>query len=149
MTTDPTSPSDPPLVGGSPSAGPPDADAPESRIAAYLAEARSMLDRVAPEDLEAAASAGALIVDIRPAANREQEGALPGAVVVERIHLEWRLDPSSPHRLPEAASGRRVVVVCNEGYSSSLAARVLCDLGVPATDLAGGFRAWRACTTRD
>lgn len=152
-TADPTPPSDSPTTGASTKSD----DAPksasaaegaghESRIAAYLAEARRTLDRVAPEDLEAAASAGALIVDIRPAANRELEGALPGAVVVERIHLEWRLDPSSPHRIPEAAPGRRVVVVCNEGYSSSLAARVLCDLGVPAADLAGGFRAWRACT---
>jgi rhodanese-related sulfurtransferase len=116
-----------------------------SAIAAYLAAARAGLERVAPQDLAAVQAAGALVVDIRPAANRLAEGALPGAVVVERIHLEWRLDPTSPDRLPEAVAGRRVVLVCNEGYSSSLAARVLQDLGVRgATDLEGGFRAWKA-----
>jgi rhodanese-related sulfurtransferase len=118
---------------------------PPSAIDRLLAEARAGLDRVAPEDLEAELAAGALVVDIRPASNREQEGALPGAVVIERIHLEWRLDPTSPDRIDEASPGRRVVVVCNEGYSSSLAARTLRDLGVNrATDLVGGYRAWRA-----
>jgi rhodanese-related sulfurtransferase len=115
-----------------------------SAVDRLLARAREGLDRVPPEDLEAELAAGALVVDIRPAANREHEGALPGAVVIERIHLEWRLDPTSPDRIPEAASDRRVVVVCNEGYSSSLAARTLRDLGVHrATDLVGGYRAWR------
>ena len=115
-----------------------------SAVDRLLAEARKGLDRVAPEDLAAEVAAGALLVDTRPAANREQEGPLPGAVVIERIHLEWRLDPTSPDRIPEAASDRRVVVVCNEGYSSSLAASTLRRLGVHrATDLAGGYRAWR------
>jgi rhodanese-related sulfurtransferase len=118
---------------------------PSSAIDQLLAEARSGLDRVAPEDLAAEVEAGALVVDIRPAANRETEGPLPGAVVIERIHLEWRLDPTSPDRIPEAAADRRVVIVCNEGYSSSLAAATLRRLGVArATDLMGGYRAWRA-----
>jgi rhodanese-related sulfurtransferase len=122
---------------------------PASAIDRLLAEARAGLDRVAPEDLEAELAAGALVVDIRPASNREQEGALPGAVVIERIHLEWRLDPTSPHRIPEAERGRRVIVVCNEGYASSLAAASLQQLGIEdATDLAGGFRAWRAVRER-
>jgi rhodanese-related sulfurtransferase len=113
-----------------------------------LAEARaSIADRVEPGALAAEVAAGALVVDIRPEANRVEEGALPGALVIERIHLEWRLDPSSPHRVPEAVPGRRVVVVCNEGYASSLAAATLRQLGVDgATDLAGGYRAWRAAT---
>ena len=117
---------------------------PSSAIDQLLADARKGLDRVAPEDLEAEVAAGALVVDIRPAANREQEGALPGAVVIERIHLEWRLDPTSPDRIDEARPGRRVVLVCNEGYASSLAAAELRRLGVEATDLVGGYRAWRA-----
>lgn len=88
---------------------------------------------------------GALLVDIRPAADRVADGELPGAEVVERIHLEWRLDPTSPHRIAGATPGRRVILVCNEGYASSLAAAILRDLGVErATDLVGGFRAWRA-----
>ena len=116
-----------------------------SAIEQLLAEAREGLDRVEPEDLAAEIDAGALVVDTRPAANREQEGPLPGAVVIERIHLEWRLDPTSPDRIDGAAADRRVIVVCNEGYSSSLAAATLRRLGVArATDLVGGYRAWRA-----
>jgi rhodanese-related sulfurtransferase len=116
-----------------------------SGIDQLLAEARSGVDRVAPEDLAAEVEAGALVVDTRPAANRAQEGSLPGAVVIERIHLEWRLDPTSPDRIDGAAADRRVIVVCNEGYSSSLAAATLRRLGVArATDLVGGYRAWRA-----
>jgi rhodanese-related sulfurtransferase len=106
--------------------------------------ARARLDRVAPEDLGAELAAGSLVVDIRPEANRRDEGELPGAVVIERIHLEWRLDPTCASRIPEAVPGRRVVVVCNEGYSSVLAAAALLDLGVDATDLEGGYRAWAA-----
>jgi rhodanese-related sulfurtransferase len=90
-------------------------------------------------------AAGALVIDLRPAEFRAAEGELPGAVVIERIHLEWRLDPTCPHRIPEASADRRVILVCNEGYSSSLAAATLCDLGVHhATDLDGGYRAWAA-----
>lgn len=113
-------------------------------IGRHLERARARLSRVEPEQLEDELAAGALLVDIRPAANRQEEGELPGAVVVERIHLEWRLDPTSPDRLPEADGERRVIVVCNEGYASSLAAVSLQELGlVDATDLVGGYRAWR------
>ena len=116
-----------------------------SRIDELLDDARAHLDRVAPERLADEVAAGALLVDIRPAADRDQEGELPGAIVIERIHLEWRLDPSSDHRITEAAADRRVIVVCNEGYASSLAAATLRQLGVArATDLIGGYRAWRA-----
>jgi rhodanese-related sulfurtransferase len=111
-----------------------------------LDEARAALGgRVGPAELDTELAAGALVVDIRPEANRRDEGELPGAVVIERIHLEWRLDPTGPHRIPEAAPGRRVVIVCNEGYASSLAAATLRQLGVEgATDLDGGYRAWAA-----
>jgi rhodanese-related sulfurtransferase len=118
-----------------------------SGIDRLLEEARAGLDRVDPADLADEVAAGALVVDLRPAANREAEGSLPSAVVIERIHLEWRLDPTSDHRIPEASADRRVILVCNEGYSSSLAAATLRQLGVlRATDLVGGYRAWRALT---
>jgi len=117
----------------------------DSAIARYLAEARNDLDRVDPIDLEGEMEAGALVIDIRPEANRRDEGDLPGALVIERIHLEWRLDPSSPDRIPEVGDDDRVIVVCNEGYASSLAAATLRQLGiVGATDLVGGYRAWQA-----
>jgi rhodanese-related sulfurtransferase len=89
-------------------------------------------------------------VDIRPVEQRRQDGALPGAVVIDRNVLEWRLDPSSPHRIPEAINAeRRIIVVCNEGFSSSLAAATLRQLGLPhATDLDGGFQAWRRTVPR-
>jgi rhodanese-related sulfurtransferase len=115
-----------------------------ARIDALLDAARARLDRVEPAELAAAVAAGALVVDIRPEASRRDEGSLPGAVVVERNVLEWRLDPTSEHALPIAHEGRRIVLVCNEGYASSLAAATLCELGLDATDLAGGFRAWAA-----
>ena len=114
-----------------------------SRIDARLAAARSQLDRVEPAQLADEVAAGAVLIDLRPEADRLAEGELPGAIAVERIHLEWRLDPTCPDRLPEATPGRVVVVVCNEGYASSLAAADLRSLGVVgATDLVGGFRAW-------
>ncbi len=110
-----------------------------------LADARGGLDRVTPEQAEAELRAGAMLVDIRPFANRAAEGEIAGAVPVERIVLEWRLDPASEHRLPGVTTNTRVIVLCNEGYSSSLAARDLRLLGVHrATDLIGGFRAWLA-----
>ncbi|EFE66730.1 MULTISPECIES: rhodanese-like domain-containing protein [Streptomyces] len=95
---------------------------------------------------EAARAGEALLVDIRYAALRDRDGLVPGAVVVERNELEWRLDPRGSHRLPEATShDLRVVVICNEGYASSLAAESLHRLGLHrATDLIGGFQAWRA-----
>ncbi|MFJ9037644.1 rhodanese-like domain-containing protein [Streptomyces sp. NPDC102406] len=112
-----------------------------------LEQVRSGLDRVEPREAFAAASAGeALLVDIRYAALRERDGLIPGALVVERNELEWRLDPHGSHRAPEATHhGLRVVVICNEGYASSLAAASLRQLGLHrATDLTGGFQAWRA-----
>ena len=116
-----------------------------SAVDDLLATARSELDRVEPERAEELRGAGALLVDIRPFANRAAEGEIPGAVPVERIVLEWRLDPRGEHRMPGFTEDTTVIVVCNEGYSSSLAARDLKLLGLHrATDLIGGFRAWRA-----
>ena len=116
-----------------------------SAISRLLAESRLDLDRVEPADLAAVEAAGALVVDIRPVEQRQRDGELPNAVVVDRNVLEWRLDPSSPHRLPIVDDrDRRIVLVCNEGYSSSLAAHVLQRLGLTnATDLRGGYQAWR------
>ena len=113
-----------------------------------LARARSGLDRVEPEQLDDEVANGAIVIDTRPADQRERDGDLPGAVVVDRNVLEWRLDPTSPHRLPLASDhDLRIVLVCNEGYGSSLAAKSLQDLGLGrATDLVGGFQAWRAVT---
>jgi len=112
-----------------------------------LERVREGLDRVEADAAHEAARAGeALLVDIRYAALRERDGLIPGALVVERNELEWRLDPQGSHRAPEATShGQRVVIVCNEGYASSLAAASLRQLGLHrATDLVGGFQAWRA-----
>ncbi|MFC4608267.1 rhodanese-like domain-containing protein [Streptomyces maoxianensis] len=111
-----------------------------------LERVRENLDRVEPKDAFEAVETGALLVDIRYAALRERDGLIPGALVVERNELEWRLDPQGGHRAPEAVShDLRVVVICNEGYASSLAAASLRQLGLHrATDLVGGFQAWRA-----
>lgn len=110
-----------------------------------LAAARAGLARVDPAGARALQESGALIVDIRPEANRAAEGEIPGSVPIERIHLEWRLDPAGSHRLPQVSPDLAVVVVCNEGYASSLAAADLQRLGLRlATDLDGGFRAWAA-----
>ena len=109
-----------------------------------LADARSRLDRLSPQDAAASIATGAGLVDIRPAWQRAADGEIPGALVVERNHLEWRLHPGSSSRLPQASAGRRWIVVCTEGYTSSLAADALNSIGVPATDVVGGFTAWRA-----
>ncbi|WP_371545217.1 rhodanese-like domain-containing protein [Streptomyces sp. NBC_00554] len=112
-----------------------------------LDRVREGLDRVEAKEAYDAGQAGeALLVDIRYAALRERDGLIPGALVVERNELEWRLDPQGSHRAPEATShDLRVVVVCNEGYASSLAAVSLRQLGLHrATDLVGGFQAWKA-----
>ncbi len=112
-----------------------------------LAEARARLDRVEAKNLAAEQAAGALVVDTRPLEQRHRDGELPGAIVIDRNVLEWRLDPASPSRIPQAAYDRRVIVVCNEGFSSSLAAATLRDIGIArATDLAGGFQAWMKLT---
>lgn len=110
-----------------------------------LAEARAGMRRLGPAAAARAARDGAVLVDIRPHAFRAAEGEIAGALVVERNVLEWRFAPSSDWRVPQAGPDVDVVVVCNEGYTSSLAAYALRRVGVPrATDLVGGFRAWRA-----
>jgi rhodanese-related sulfurtransferase len=109
-----------------------------------LADARRELDRLDPAATVAAVAAGARLVDIRPAAQRAAEGEIPGSLIIERNHLEWRLHPGSDARVPAATPGQRWIVVCSEGYTSSLAAAALVSLGVEATDLAGGFMAWAA-----
>ncbi|WP_431775787.1 rhodanese-like domain-containing protein [Streptomyces cucumeris] len=111
-----------------------------------LDEARADLERLGPAEAAAVRAAGGLLVDIRYAALRDRDGTIPGALIVERNELEWRLDPQCDHRLPEAVHhDLPVVVVCNEGYASSFAAVSLRQLGLDrATDLIGGFQAWRA-----
>jgi rhodanese-related sulfurtransferase/ADP-ribose pyrophosphatase YjhB (NUDIX family) len=116
-------------------------------VADLLAEARARLGhRPSPAEAAAAQAAGALLVDIRPVEQRRRDGEIPGAVFIERNVLEWRLDPVSHWRHPELTSADRLlVVICNEGYQSSLAAANLLDLGCSSvTDLAGGFQAWRS-----
>jgi rhodanese-related sulfurtransferase len=109
-----------------------------------LARARARLRRLGPAEAWEAMRAGALLVDTRPQAQRAEEGVVPGALLVERNVLEWRFDPRSDARLPATGYGIHVIVMCSEGYSSSLAAASLQDLGlVNATDLAGGFQAWK------
>jgi rhodanese-related sulfurtransferase len=109
-----------------------------------LAAARARLARMSPAQASQAAAAGAVLVDIRPAAQRAAEGEIPGAMIVERNVLEWRFDPASAARLPVTRYDLQVIVFCSEGYTSSLAAAALQDLGLHrATDLAGGFRAWQ------
>ena len=111
-----------------------------------LDKARRRLQRVTPAQAAREQAAGALLVDTRTYEQRARDGAIPGAVVVDRTVFEWRLDPSSPNRIPEAADHAvRVIVICAHGYSSSLAAASLQDLGlVNATDVIGGFEAWKA-----
>jgi rhodanese-related sulfurtransferase len=113
----------------------------QSAIDALLARARAVLDRVEPGRLDEELAAGAVLIDIRPAEQRQREGELTGAIIIDRNVLEWRLDPSSPDRLPVASSADiRYILVCDQGYSSSLA--TLHDLGLSrATDLIGGFQA--------
>jgi rhodanese-related sulfurtransferase len=109
-----------------------------------VADARARLDRLSPRRASQAVADGAVLVDIRPAAQRAAEGTVPGALIVERNVLEWRFDPACPARLPEASYDLQVIIFCSEGWTSSLAAASLQDLGVRrATDLNGGFHAWR------
>jgi rhodanese-related sulfurtransferase len=116
-----------------------------SAIDALLEDARRGLERVEPADLASEMAAGALVVDTRPLDQRRADGALPGALIIDRNVLEWRLDPTCPNHIPEASNPEvRIIVVCNEGYSSSLAAATLRRLGLlRATDLIGGFQAWK------
>jgi rhodanese-related sulfurtransferase len=117
----------------------------ESNLDRVLARARSRLTRLEPQQAWNAARTGATLVDTRPEFQRRADGEIPGAIVVERVHLEWRLDPTSSGRIPEAVDANVPwIVICDEGYSSSLAAASLQTIGLRhATDVVGGFRAWR------
>jgi len=116
-----------------------------SAVDDLVERARHRLRRVSPEEAYALVEGGGLLVDTRPAEQRELHGAIPGALVIERNVLEWRLDPSCPHHHPAAGGLGPVVVFCQEGYASSLAAASLHDIGLAqATDLIGGFEAWAA-----
>ena len=111
-----------------------------------LENARRRLKRLTPEQAAAEHAAGALLVDTRTSEQRASAGEIPRSLVIDRTVLEWRLDPTSPSRIPDAKDHLvRVILVCAEGYSSSLAAASLQDLGlVNATDVIGGFEAWKA-----
>jgi rhodanese-related sulfurtransferase len=115
-------------------------------IDAALARARIDLQRLTPSQVRAAAADGALVVDTRTEIQRREQGEFPGAVVIDRTVLEWRLDPTSADRIPEAVDWDvQVIVVCRQGYSSSLAAAGLQQLGLwRATDLIGGMAGWLA-----
>jgi rhodanese-related sulfurtransferase len=110
-----------------------------------LADARARLDRYQPWRAALAQRNGAVLIDIRPAAQRDTTGVIPGALIIERNVLEWRLDPASDARIPVADRyDLPVIVYCQEGYTSSLAAAALHDLGLyRATDLVGGIVAWQ------
>ncbi len=120
--------------------------APLSRIDRVLDDARARLNRLNALDVPAALARGAVLVDIRPQAQRDREGDVPAALVIERNVLEWRCDPTSEARLPQAVNDEvEWVVLCSEGYTSSLAAVALLDLGLHrATDVVGGYHALKA-----
>lgn len=117
-------------------------------VDALLADARSRLERIEAAEAFEEVRDGAILVDIRPAAQRAAEGQVHcslGPLMIERNVLEWRFDPRSEARIPQAAYGARVIVLCQEGYTSSLAADALRSIGIArATDVVGGFSAWRA-----
>jgi rhodanese-related sulfurtransferase len=117
-----------------------------SAIERRLAQAQARISRIDATEAARLRDAGALLVDTRPGWQRAEFGAVPGAIVIERNHLEWRLDPSGDHRHPAAIEHHGAIVVfCQEGYASSLAVESLQDLGIPDVhDLAGGFAAWAA-----
>jgi rhodanese-related sulfurtransferase len=115
-------------------------------VDALLAKARTDLTRMTPSEAWTAVGRGALLVDTRTEIQRAEQGELPGAIVIDRTVLEWRLDPSSGVNIPEADSyDLEIIVICRQGFSSSLAAASLRELGLwRATDLVGGFEAWAA-----
>ena len=106
-----------------------------------LADVRSTYQRVTPVEALRQAADSALIVDIRPAWQRTEE--IPGSLIIERNHLEWRLDPASSARVENATVEQRWIIVCQEGYASSLAAASVRLLGLEVTDIIGGITAWR------
>jgi rhodanese-related sulfurtransferase len=110
-----------------------------------LAEARARIARLEPLAAAKAVEAGAALIDIRPEFQRRVQGEIPGATVIDRNVLEWRLDPASAHRIPDVAQrDRLIIVICAEGYASSLAAATLCELGLQAVDVVDGFGGWVA-----
>lgn len=117
-----------------------------SGVDELLRRARGRLKRLTPQEARVEYLAGALLVDTRTSKQRSAGGRIPGALVIDRTVLEWRLDPTSPSRIAEVSDAAiRVIVVCEQGYSSSLAAASLQDIGlVNATDMIGGFEAWKA-----
>jgi rhodanese-related sulfurtransferase len=119
---------------------------PPLTVDALLVEARCGLDRVEPAKARAEMGEGALLIDVRSDSQRARDGLVPGALFIPRNVLEWRCDPCCEHRDPLVGGHeRRLIVMCDEGYQSSLAAATLRRLGfASATDLVGGFQAWRA-----
>lgn len=119
-------------------------------IDAVLEQARARIDRLTPQEAQAAVARGAVIVDTRPVEQRRAHGVVPGAVVIARNVLEWRCDPASDWRDERVSDpSRRLIVMCDAGYQSSLAAANLRRLGLEhAADLVGGFQAWRAAGLR-
>jgi rhodanese-related sulfurtransferase len=110
-----------------------------------LAEARAGIDRLSPAEAHEAAQAGDLLIDIRPLEQRRRDGLVPGATVVDRNVLEWRLDPDGEHRNPGLARrDRRIILICDEGYQSSLAAATLRRFGLQSCDVIGGVQEWAA-----
>ncbi|GAA3680707.1 rhodanese-like domain-containing protein [Nocardioides ginsengisoli] len=116
----------------------------ESAIDRMLAEARRGLHRLTPVEAYAAQREGALLVDVRREDQRERFGAPADSIPIDLSILEWRLDPGSPWRIPATGQGIRLILTCQEGFSSSLAASRLQALGLDATDVDGGFAAWAA-----
>jgi rhodanese-related sulfurtransferase len=115
-------------------------------IDALLDDARRHLCRLTPEEACRATRHGAALIDTRPAEQRDRDGTIPGAILIDRNVLEWRLDPTSPYKSTSVADDQQVIIICNEGYSSSLAAATLQGLGRSnATDVVGGFQNWIAC----
>ena len=117
-------------------------------VSALLEQARTHIVRYAPAEAAEAMRRGAILVDLRPTEYRWRFGEVPGAIAVSRHVLEWRLDVTSEHRLKELCAGDRgqeIVLMCNEGYTSSLAAhQVMTQLGLTSVaDVVGGFAAWR------
>jgi len=117
----------------------------DRRLDRLLIRARSRVARLQPQQAWDAVRNGAILIDIRPEFQRRADGEIPGAIVVERNHLEWRLHPASADRIPEAADADiHWIVICEEGYASSLAAATLKLIGLHrAADVVGGFQAWR------
>jgi rhodanese-related sulfurtransferase len=117
-----------------------------STIETMLEDARAKLSRVTAEEAAREHAAGAILVDTRTFEQRTRDGTIPGALVIDRTVFEWRLDPTSPSRVDQAKDHDvRVIVICAQGYSSSLAAASLQELGLRnATDVIGGFEAWKA-----